>query len=79
MDIAYIMIWIVVSIIALCMWFCEYSASTIAGTGGIIASSFWMIYLLKQGIKDRKLEFLAAGSWFVFSVAVIATGLYEDS
>lgn len=54
------------------------TSSIISGTGGIIASVFWMIYILIKGVDGNDLEFLSAFTWFVFSIAVICTSFYEE-
>ncbi len=68
---------LIVVAIAIFMYYMEYNISIISGVGGIIASSFWMYYIISTGLPNKTFEFLSAFAWFVFSVLVIIVQYYE--
>lgn len=78
MDISLLFIYLFVIFISFIMFEMSYTSSVIVGTGGIIASSFWMYQVYLKGIKGNDFEFLAAFSWFIFSIVVIFSDFYGE-
>lgn len=60
---------------ALLAFLLEIDLVITAAIGGALASAFWLIHVVKLGIMGRVYEFLAAFTWFVFSLVVF---LYES-
>lgn len=61
-----------VFIIALALIMCltGFNLITTSAVGGMIASGFWLLHVYYCGISKGPYEFLAAFSWFVFSMVV---------
>lgn len=91
MESFFIIVLVLVVFISFIMYFTGYSVSVISGTGGIISSSMWIFYLWKTGALEhqcpekycnscgasRKIEFMVAVTWLIFSIYVIMATPYD--
>lgn len=66
-----------ISLIAIFLYSINCNTSTISSSGGIIAASFWIYFIISTRDECFDFELLSASTWLIFSITVLIVSVLQ--